>query len=65
MGMREERGGEKDIPADKALGFGTELLVGWEMEVAWPIDNLPVRVVRLLGAKGRPPDQALKHDRAH
>ena len=30
-----------------------------------PIHNLPIRIMRLLGTKRRPPNQALKHNRPH
>ena len=60
------RGGIKEIsqaiPFDEILGLGTELLVRREVQVPWPLHNLPVRVVRLLGAEWWPADQTLEHD---
>ena len=44
------------IPFNEILGLGTELLVRREVEVPRPVHNLPVRVVRLLGAERWPAD---------
>ena len=46
------------------LGFWSQLLIWWEVEVARPVHNFPVRIVRLFSAEWWPADQALKHDRA-
>lgn len=50
------------LPSDKVLSFGTNLLIGREVQVSGPIDNLPVSVMGLLGTEWRPADQTLKHD---
>ena len=50
------------IPFDEILGLGAELLVRREVQVPRPVHNLPVRVVRLLGAERWPADQTLEHD---
>lgn len=49
-------------PPDEVLGLGAKLLVGREVEVAGPVDDLAVGVVRLLSAERRPADEALEHD---
>lgn len=49
-------------PPDEVLGLGTKLLVGREVEVAGPVYDLAVGVVRLLSAERRPADKALEHD---
>lgn len=54
-----------DLPADKVLGLGTDLLVGRKVQVSGPVDNLAVCVVRLLGAERRPANKTLEHDGAH
>ena len=44
------------------LCFRAELLVGWEVEVARPVDDFAVGVVRLFGAEGWPAYEAFEHD---
>lgn len=51
-------------PPDEVFGVATQLLVGWEMKMARPVDNLPVRIMGFLGAERRPSDQTLEHDGA-
>ena len=61
--MKKEGGGErKDVPPDKVLGIGAQLLVRREMQMPRPVDDLPIRIMRLLCAERRPSNQALKHD---
>lgn len=52
-------------PSDEVLRLIAELLIRREGEVSWPVDNLAVCVMRLLGAEWRPADQALEHDCAN
>jgi len=35
------------------------------MQIPWPIDDLTIRIMRLLGAERRPSNQAFKHNRSH
>lgn len=51
-------------PPDHVLSFSAQPDVFREPQLVPPIDNLAVRVVRVLGAKRRVPDQTFKHDRA-
>lgn len=55
----------KNVPSDEMLGLRSQLLIRWEAQVSRPVDNLTVRVVRLLGAERWPSDQTLKHDCAN
>lgn len=53
------------IPSDEVLRLRRQLLVRREAEVALPVNDLAVGVVRFLSAEWRPADQALEHDGAH
>lgn len=53
-----------NAPPHKILRITAQLLIWREMQVPRPIHNLPIRIVRLLRTKRRPPNQTLKHDRA-
>jgi hypothetical protein len=55
----------RNSPPNEVFCLGTQLLVWWEMQVSWPVNNLTVCVVWLFGAERRPADKALEHDGAH
>ena len=47
------------------LSFRTQLLVRREIQMARPIDDLAIRIVRLLSTERWPSYQTLEHDRSH
>ena len=53
------------LPPDKMLRLRPQLLIGREIQIPAPVHNLPIRIMRLLGAERRPSNQALEHDRTH
>lgn len=56
---------EQNAPSDEVLRYGVKLLVRGEVEVARPVDNLAIRLVRLVGTERGPANQALEHDGAN
>lgn len=54
---------KQDKPPDHVLGFSTQVDIIWEREMVWPIDDLLVRIVRVLRAEWWISDQAFEHDR--
>jgi hypothetical protein len=52
----------ENSPPNKVFCLRTQLLVWREVQVARPVNNLAVCVVRLFSAERRPADEALKHD---
>lgn len=44
------------------LGLWAQLLIWWEVKMAWPVDNLAVSIVGLLGTERWPANQTLEHD---
>ena len=53
------------MPSNEMLRLRSELLVGREVQVTRPVNDLPIRIVRLLRAERWPADQALEHDRSN
>lgn len=50
------------MPSDQVLGGAVDFHVVWEVEALAPVDDLAVDVLPVIGAKGRPADEALEHD---
>jgi len=62
---RAFRSGQGNLPANKVLCLGANLLVWREVQVSGPVYNLAVCVVGFLCTERGPTNQALEHDGAN
>ncbi len=62
--MELELGDRGYEPSDQMFGLRRQLNILGKIQRILPRDNLPIRIVRILGAKRRPTDEALEHDGA-
>ena len=52
-----------DSPSHEIERLSAQMYLFWEVQVVWPVDNLFVRVARILGTERWIADQAFEHDR--
>jgi len=61
--LKRENNQDDDSPSNHIFRLSTQPDILREPQLILPIDNLPIRIMSVLGTKRWVPDQAFKHDR--